>query len=290
MNGHGVTAVLLEWLKVPGRPALNEFESCAGTLLVVSGQVVATTQLEAANYCAARAYMASASRHQRGLRSGASEEWHVARHDDYVEHAPELEVGKIRHEPRELGCPLPGSGDHRRLGVDADDLDASSGQFDRDSSSAAPGVEHRTRAQRRHEVRLAMDVETVCGEGVEASLEVVPVPNPGLPQLKWSAISGQDSCSLVTGFGLYDPRLRGVTATAGRCPPRGGSGRREAGATPPDRHADTPGPGRQANVDGPAGVAELAVGQLPADRTESTIQPFASVPWSVRRAMPPGNE
>jgi hypothetical protein len=49
-------------------------------------------------------------------------------------------------------------------------------------------------------------------------------------------------------------------------------------------------PWRRANVDSPVGVAELAVGQLLTDCTESTIQPFASVPWSVRRAVLPGNE
>jgi hypothetical protein len=44
-----------------------------------------------------------------------------------------------------------------------------------------------------------MDVDTVCGEGVEARLEVRPVPQPGLPQLKWAAISGQDACSFGDG-------------------------------------------------------------------------------------------
>lgn len=63
-----------------------------------------------------------------------------------------------------------------------------------------------------------------------------------------------------------------------------------AGALACGGSIDTPGPWRRANVDSPVGVAELAVGQLLTDCTESTIQPFASVPWSVRRAVLPGNE
>jgi hypothetical protein len=47
-----------------------------------------------------------------------------------------------------------------------------------------------------------MDVDTVCGEGVEARLEVLPVPHPGLPQLDWAAISGQDAGSSGDG-GLH---------------------------------------------------------------------------------------
>jgi len=43
------------------------------------------------------------------------------------------------------------------------------------------------------------DIDTVCGEGVEARLEGLPVPHPGLPQLTWAAISGQDTCSFGDG-------------------------------------------------------------------------------------------
>jgi hypothetical protein len=147
-------------------------------VLVVLVDAVAPIELEPGHQAAAGPEMAGATGHQRGLRALAGEQRHVAGHDHDVEAAAEVEcrVGQVAVHPGQLGPEPAGRADHRRVGVDADDLEPSTRQLDGHPARPAPGVEHADRLQRGDEGRLAVHVGARRGQLVEPLLVLIAVP------------------------------------------------------------------------------------------------------------------
>ena len=95
-------------------------------------------------------------RHRSGTIDRLHERQHVARQDDDVERAAEVERGQVGEHPRDVGPPPPRPLEHVGIGVHADDLDAAAGQLDADPPGAAAGVQDARRTEARDEVRLTV--------------------------------------------------------------------------------------------------------------------------------------
>jgi hypothetical protein len=65
----------------------------------------------------------------RSIRNRA-EQRDVSGHNHYIEHAAEVEGSQVGLYPRQPGCPTASFGNHRRVDVDPNDVDAVLGQLD----------------------------------------------------------------------------------------------------------------------------------------------------------------
>ena len=109
----------------------------------------------------------------RCLGTRLDEDHHVARHHDDVELPPDVDRREIRLDPLEVRCLEAGVADHRRVEIDADDVDAARRQFDRDPARTAAGIEHGAGVEPAHQVSFAMDRLALGGEGAPPRVVVV---------------------------------------------------------------------------------------------------------------------
>ena len=95
---------------------------------------------------------------ERGFGAGRREERHVARHHHDLEGSAEVERRQVVADPFDVGGESLRRREHRRIGVDSDDLDAPMGELDRDATRAASRVEHGRRSEPHDERDLAVHV------------------------------------------------------------------------------------------------------------------------------------
>ena len=164
MDTHRVVASRYPDLGIPGRVPLGHDQACRSAIVVVTAEVVPPAELETGDQHPVGSEMGGHPSDDRGLRSRADEDHHVAGHGDHVEHPPEIEVAQIRLDPVQMGCFRPRLADHRWVEIHPDHLDATTSEFDRHPPRATAGVEHRRRREPADEVGLAVDRLPLGGE------------------------------------------------------------------------------------------------------------------------------
>jgi enoyl-CoA hydratase len=187
-TGRVLECRIRELLPVPGRPPLGEHETGPRAVVVEVGEAVAAVGLEADDERTVAPEVPGTPEHDRPLGSRRREQEHVACHEDHVEAAPELQFGEVRLDELDPGAPASSGAQHRRVEVDPDDLEATPHKLEGHASGTTACVEHRPRAKRADEVGLAVDLDALRCEPVEACLVVVTVPAHSQPS--WRSARG----------------------------------------------------------------------------------------------------
>ena len=183
VDADGVVAAGRPWSALPGAEALDAFEPGVASGGVVGVDPERPAELEPGDQVSAGRDVAGHVGDDGRLGPRLDEDHHVARHDDDVERRPTSTVARSASIHSSCRCLQAGVLDHRRVEVDADDVDAARRQLDRHPTRAAAGVEHGRRLEPADEVGLAVDRLARRGEGAPSRVVVVAGGEPfvGLP-------------------------------------------------------------------------------------------------------------